>query len=95
MATNVKCETIDRCGWAGLRKFSGVISPADSKYTVPLGQFKPTMVVSLSVKVLDDSDHVATMPYFNIADGTIDVYFSTKTRIVSKDIQFELVVMGI
>lgn len=98
--TNVKVTTIDKMGWAGLRRFSGVVVPnSSSKYIIPMGSFTPTMVVSLAVfpeeVAADSAPSKAAWGYFNVATGELTVWTATSTKKTSGNVTVDLVVMGI
>jgi hypothetical protein len=99
MATDVKSETINKAGWAGLRRFHGTLEPTESKYIVPMGSFTPTMAVSVFVAPEDLSadDAVqskAAMAYFDVKTRELLVFTATSSQKTSGTITFDLVVMG-
>ena len=91
MTTAIKCETIDKMGWAGLRRISGTVDAADSKFTVPVSGFTPTMVVSVSVI---PEEGKAAMAYYDIATKELLVYTATSTKKTSGTVTFNLILMG-
>lgn len=93
MTTEVKCETIPKAGWMGLKRFSGTLDAADSKFVVPIRGLTPTMAVSVKARV-DSSTGNALFAYFDPATSEIQVYSATGTKKTSGTIWFDLVVMG-
>lgn len=94
MTTAVKCETIDKAGWAGLRRFSGTLDPTSSKYIVPMGSFTPVMAVHVAGKIGTADGDAAYACYFDPAAKEIQFYTAAGTKKTSDPIWFELVVMG-
>lgn len=99
MATDVKSETINKAGWAGLRRFHGTLEPVEGVYTVPMGSFTPTMAVSVFVapedlSAADAEQTKAAMGYFDVKTGELLVFTATGTKKTTGTVTFDLVVMG-
>lgn len=91
MTTAIKCDTIDKMGWAGLRWIHGTVDAASSKFTVPVSGFTPTMVISVSAI---PEEGKAAMAYYDIATGELSVFTATSTKKTSGTVTFDLILMG-
>lgn len=99
MATDVKTETINKAGWAGLMRFHGTLDPVEGVYTVPMGSFTPTMAVSVFVapedlSAEDAEQSKAAMGYFDVKTKALLVFTTTSDKKTSGTVTFDLVVMG-
>lgn len=103
MASTIKCENFDKVGWAGLRKYTCILEANGSSpyYTIPTGAFKPTAVISLSVRFSEDvftdpaaATFKAAWGYYNVATGELKAYSASTTQLNSKYLYVELILMG-
>ena len=99
MATDVRSETINKAGWAGLRRFHGTLEPVEGVYTVPMGSFTPTMAVSVFVapedlSAEDAEQSSAAVGYFDVKTKELLVFANLGSKKTSGTVTFDLVVMG-